>query len=109
MRLRSDYETAISNNENPDDTPPADSEQQWLEVNDVNRLQAVVAPLSPEDQGERVQHLQLALAWLDYAIDYNEYRDATFGESTRCGAGQLSERQCLSGVWRTSTKLMPLI
>jgi hypothetical protein len=59
-----------------------ETDTEWLEINDVNRLQEIVAPLSLNDKGDAVQHLQLALAWLGTNVDKTEYRNALFGEQT---------------------------
>jgi peptidoglycan hydrolase-like protein with peptidoglycan-binding domain len=71
--LRTAYEEAIVQ----------ETEIEPLKINDVNRLQKVVAPLSLNDKGKEVQQLQLALAWLGYTVDKAEYRKALLGEQTK--------------------------
>lgn len=72
-RLRVAYNTAIDQVK----------ETELLKINDVNRLQKIIAPLSLNGKGDRVQQLQLALAWLGYDIYKAEYRKALFAKQTR--------------------------
>lgn len=66
-----------------------------LQVNDTNRLQKIVTNLSLNDEGERVQHLQLALAWLGETVYKGEYRAAQFGKQTRLAVIQYQKKHTL--------------
>lgn len=72
-RLRTAYQATISRN----------TKTEKLQITDINRLERVVGSLSLNQEGSRVQHLQLALAWLGYEVHKEEYRQATFGKQTR--------------------------
>lgn len=72
-RLRTAYEASISRG----------VKTELLQIHDIHRLQKIIAPLSLNDEGDRVQHLQLALAWLGYTIYKEEYRQASYGKQTR--------------------------
>lgn len=72
QELLEDYNIVTNNNR-----------EELLQVNDVDLLKEVTAPLILNEEGQAVQHLQLALAWLGYEIYKSEYRAAFFGHQTR--------------------------
>lgn len=53
-----------------------------LKVNEAAKLRLVEAPLRLSMKGKKIQNLQIALAWLGYNINKEEYKKETFGKST---------------------------
>jgi peptidoglycan hydrolase-like protein with peptidoglycan-binding domain len=53
-----------------------------LKVSEAAKLRLVEAPLRLSMKGEKIQNLQIALAWLGYRVNKEEYKKETFGKST---------------------------
>lgn len=62
-----------------------------LKVKNVSELNRVVSKLRLNMSGEKVADLQRSLAWIGYKIDDEEFKNQTFGKTTRNGIIKFQE------------------